>query len=381
MAIVQISQIQVRRGLNADLPQLAGGELGWSVDTRQLYIGNGTLAEGAPSLGVTEILTEYSDMLSTADSYTFKGLSSGSQVVTGINALNPIARTLQDKLDDIVSVKDFGALGDGSTDDTVAIQRAINSIFNTASSSTLYNHHRTVYFPAGVYIISSALLLPPYTRVLGEGKHTTVISSTTGTIFNTSDILGQIGTLVGYTTSLPVDIKVDNIHLKTTSSSVPVAVVDSASDVIFSTVKFQGGNVGLAILNSNVSATTANIKIDNSVFSGQSTGPTYVASTVVGPVTRTNYLDTSYATVSSGTTVISTLANGAGFINYQVQDSSNRLKVGTISYTVVSGVGTAVDTTTASSGITANVWVWANANLTVTASTTSTVKYNLKQFI
>jgi hypothetical protein len=60
MAILQISQVQVRRGLNQDLPQLAGGELGWSQDTRQLYIGNGTLAEGAPALGQTEILTQFS---------------------------------------------------------------------------------------------------------------------------------------------------------------------------------------------------------------------------------------------------------------------------------------------------------------------------------
>jgi hypothetical protein len=60
MAITQISQIQVRRGLNQDLPQLAGGELGWSTDTRQLYIGNGLLSEGAPVEGVTELLTQYS---------------------------------------------------------------------------------------------------------------------------------------------------------------------------------------------------------------------------------------------------------------------------------------------------------------------------------
>jgi hypothetical protein len=60
MAILQISQIQVRRGLEQDLPQLAGGELGWSQDARRLYIGNGTLDEGAPVIGQTEILTEFS---------------------------------------------------------------------------------------------------------------------------------------------------------------------------------------------------------------------------------------------------------------------------------------------------------------------------------
>jgi hypothetical protein len=60
MAIVQISQIQNRRGLQQDLPQLASGEIGWSVDARKLYIGNGTLDEGAPAEGHTEILTEFS---------------------------------------------------------------------------------------------------------------------------------------------------------------------------------------------------------------------------------------------------------------------------------------------------------------------------------
>ena len=61
MAVIQIAKIQVRSGLQENLPQLDTGELGWSVDERRLYIGNGTLAEGAPATGVTEILTEYSN--------------------------------------------------------------------------------------------------------------------------------------------------------------------------------------------------------------------------------------------------------------------------------------------------------------------------------
>ena len=66
MAIVQISQIQIRRGLNQDLPQLASAEMGWSVDTQQLYIGNGSIAEGAPQTGVTEIMTKRSIAQATA---------------------------------------------------------------------------------------------------------------------------------------------------------------------------------------------------------------------------------------------------------------------------------------------------------------------------
>jgi hypothetical protein len=51
MSVHQNSKIQVRRGLKENLPQLAGGEFGWAIDTQQLYIGTGTLAEGAPFEG------------------------------------------------------------------------------------------------------------------------------------------------------------------------------------------------------------------------------------------------------------------------------------------------------------------------------------------
>jgi len=62
MAIVQISQITNRKGLAENLPQLAGAEFGWSTNTRQLWIGNGTLEDGAPIIGNTEILTEFSNI-------------------------------------------------------------------------------------------------------------------------------------------------------------------------------------------------------------------------------------------------------------------------------------------------------------------------------
>lgn len=66
MAIVQISRITNRSGLTENLPQLAGAELGWCIDTRRLFIGNGTIQDGAPTIGNTEILTEYSDILEIA---------------------------------------------------------------------------------------------------------------------------------------------------------------------------------------------------------------------------------------------------------------------------------------------------------------------------
>jgi hypothetical protein len=60
MAVYEVAKIQFRSGLQQDLPALDTGEPGWCVDTQRLFIGKGTLAEGAPEIGVTEILTEYS---------------------------------------------------------------------------------------------------------------------------------------------------------------------------------------------------------------------------------------------------------------------------------------------------------------------------------
>ncbi len=125
MAIVQISRITNRKGLQAELPQLAGAELGWSIDERRLFIGNGTLQEGAPAVGNTEILTEFSDILAFQTTYTYKGLAAGYEVQTGADANAPVTQSLQSWLDQWASVKDFGAVVDGVTDDTDAINRAL----------------------------------------------------------------------------------------------------------------------------------------------------------------------------------------------------------------------------------------------------------------
>lgn len=93
MAIVSISKIQHRRGLQQDLPQLASAELGWSLDQQKLYIGNGILSEGSPRLGNTEILTEHSDILRLAESYTYLNEDAGYTPTTGgrNNKFNAVA--------------------------------------------------------------------------------------------------------------------------------------------------------------------------------------------------------------------------------------------------------------------------------------------------
>jgi hypothetical protein len=78
-----------------------------------------------------------------------------------------VATTVQAKLRESVSVKDFGAVGDGNpetgtgTDDAVSIQAALDAVYNAGGG--------TVYFPAGVYMIKSGLSVGAQMTIAGSG--------------------------------------------------------------------------------------------------------------------------------------------------------------------------------------------------------------------
>ena len=173
MAIVQISRITQRKGLTTDLPQpLAGAELGWATDERRLFIGNGTLADGAPVVGNTEILTEYSDILGFATAYTYQGTAGGYVVQTGATAGSPVSQSLQNRLDSYAVITDFGATGDGVTDVTANINRALNQIYCQGVTPQV---RRGLYLPAGVYLISDTIAIPTYAYLYGDGAESTII--------------------------------------------------------------------------------------------------------------------------------------------------------------------------------------------------------------
>jgi len=175
VAIVQISRITNRKGLEEDLPQpLAPAELGWAVDTRQLYIGPGTLAEGSPDeRNNVEILTEYSDILATQTAYTYQGAAAGYTAQTGSTVGSPVSQSLQSRLDSYCVVTDFGATGDGVTDDTAAINRALYQLYCVQANPQI---RRSLFFPAGNYLITNTILVPPYAMLYGEGPESSILN-------------------------------------------------------------------------------------------------------------------------------------------------------------------------------------------------------------
>ena len=240
MAITQISRIQHRRGLKEELPQLAAGELGWAVDTQELYIGNGTIAEGAPEVGNTKIITEDDNILSSANTYTFVG-NTVAPVVTGVDNNSPISRTLQQKLDDFANVKDFGAVGDGSTDDTAAINRAIANLITVEATG---KEKRKLYFPGGVYYITGdTLKLYPHISLVGDGPTSTFIKQYDATqthLIETVDRNGNTGAGIGNDSAeTPQGISCSGICFNTQSNS-DVFQINQAQDMHFENCHFVG---------------------------------------------------------------------------------------------------------------------------------------------
>lgn len=118
------NQIKVKRGLKTNLPIFALGELGYTTDEEKLYVGG----------------------------------TSGNVL---LNVL------------DYVSVKKFGAKGDGTADDTTAIQNAVNYCAS---------NNKTLYFPKGRYKVTAKITSSTGNIIIvGENRNNTVIilSSTT----------------------------------------------------------------------------------------------------------------------------------------------------------------------------------------------------------
>lgn len=256
MPIVQISRIQHRRGRAMDLPQLSAGELGWVIDEQRLYIGNGTVADGAPAVGNTEILTANSTSFSDAVSYVYKGyLGDATPIITGDGI--DVVRTLQERLDDYVSVKAFGTIGDGSTDDTAAIQRALDELYCDIDRTDARSR-RLLFFPAGQYNISDSIYIPPHAQLIGEGIDKTVIYQSGGNtaVAKMQDSLKQQGANIGNSSAvIPTNINIENITFKNGEAYAGFEI-ERASNIRFNNCKFQGTYAAGGADSSNSKAVT-----------------------------------------------------------------------------------------------------------------------------
>lgn len=172
--------------LNADLSRTEGTV---ALVTNDPIASNNTSYRkvGPPNSGswvmAVDRITNLSNTLSASTGSTSVGFL---QLGTGAST-----RSVQDKLRETISVKDYGAKGDGITDDSAAIQVALNAAGALECG---------LYFPSGTYIINTGVTLPAANITLYGNKGASVI---TGTAAN----------LITYpsATSVSGNVKVQNI--------------------------------------------------------------------------------------------------------------------------------------------------------------------------
>ena len=172
------NKIQLRRDTAANWttanPVLGQGEPGAEIDTGRLKIGDGVKDwKTLPDIAQADLQF--------------------TQAGTGAKP-----RSLTAKLRDTVSVKDFGAVGDGNADDTVAIQAAIDS-------------GKPAYVPAGTYKISATLNLNNgYKALIGDASLPAIVKTTAGPAI-------RIGTTTGAV--LNEYSRVENLYLRCTAGT------------------------------------------------------------------------------------------------------------------------------------------------------------------
>lgn len=171
----------------------------------------------------------------TGGTLTGTDVSSSEVVTTGAVT----SRKLSGKLSEFVSVKDFGALGDGTTDDTSAIQSALNSGIST------------IFVPPGTYYITSTISIPANVVICGTVAPVISNPPISGVIFYFSSTVGtcvQMGVVNG---PVHLSARLENIAIVRSggaSSTIPTGsigvLVNNTQACVISNVTVYGQDFG-----------------------------------------------------------------------------------------------------------------------------------------
>lgn len=121
------------------------------------------------------------------------GFAAHTVGTTGVHGIaDTAALALKGSL--VFDVKDFGAVGDGVTDDSAAIQAAISAASAAASSAEFASAGRgIVYLPTGSYAVTN-LLMKSNVNIIGAGYRTTALIATadTGYVLDVSGLSNAV---------------------------------------------------------------------------------------------------------------------------------------------------------------------------------------------
>jgi polygalacturonase len=183
-----------------------------------------------------------------------------------LTAPGAVAQTVQTRLEQYVSVKDFGAVGDGVADDTAAIQTALDS------------GAKVIYFPSGSYGLSADVNVTNSGQTLsGYGAEIIALSAGVGgftlgfdgTAFLKTNDISIVGfTFTGANTSVSTPSGAITVYPPTTN---PYVEGGGCSYISVSDCKFTGFTFGV------IATAADNIRVTNCGFEGLVFHPSLVA--------------------------------------------------------------------------------------------------------
>ena len=170
------------------------------IDGVNQYVGDSYLETDSNTVTFTSGVHVGGEVKFTTAIQTTSGSVNASIVVYDPPFTGAVATNVEDKLAQTISVKDFGAVGDGIVDDTAAIQAAIDAVqaavvSGTSPSGVFYGTAPTLFFPSGQYKVTSALTadnVAEVTYLTFRGENSAIIASAGITIF------GGLGYMVSF---------------------------------------------------------------------------------------------------------------------------------------------------------------------------------------
>lgn len=193
--------------------------------------------------------------------------------ISGTQITGAVARLIADGFGDYVSVKDFGALGNGVTNDTIAIQTAINAVAGLGGGC--------IFFPAGNYIISNALTISnPSIKIKGASRRSTTITQNTNNV--------KIFNITG--AALYTNIESLNFHYASTPIAGATAIYCEATSCTFIDFLIRSAYIGIECT-IGVAAKISNFDIYNYVNIGifvHNTNDVFISNFIINANNQTN---------------------------------------------------------------------------------------------
>ena len=250
-----------RQGIFVAAEAADAGDLGASPASI-VNIGVGSKLVAGETAGVTSMRTLAAgtniSITETPESLVISSTSGGNSAdlaaATGASLVGfqhagtgAVATTVQAKLRESVSVKDFGAVGDGVANDTAAIQAALNY----AAANNL-----SLHFPAGTYVAAGLTYTATgaaHITISGEGSGNTTLRAPAGTtapVFK----LGVGGSSLGPNQILFQGLSFKGNYPGSYQASAAAYtqhafLVDTANHILFDDCRFYNAVGGLTVRN------------------------------------------------------------------------------------------------------------------------------------